>query len=129
MQKSRSGGFTASLESALGKPCNSCSLCCIVEVCDLGKEVRCRALLAHADGTYTCGLVADPYSLLVEDRLTSWLALDRLGGKSHREATLKANFAVLLGAGEGRGSQDAVAAEFLEEHTTNRQLNLDLAEL
>lgn len=116
---------------ALGKRCNSCGLCCIAEVCDLGKElgdeVRCRALLTHADGTFTCGLVADPYSVLPDDRLAPWRALDSLAGESYGEAALKAHFAGLLGAGRGCDSEDDVATEFLEEQAQNRQLSLDLA--
>jgi hypothetical protein len=116
---------------ALGKPCNSCGLCCIAEVCDLGKElgdeVRCRALLAHADGTFTCGLVADPYSVLPDDRLAPWRAIDRLAGEPSGEAALKAHFAGLLGAGRGCDSEDDVATEFLEEQEQNWQLSLALA--
>lgn len=53
---------------AHGQPCNSCGLCCIVGVCDLGAEVfgevigRCPALERESDGSkrFRCGLVANP---------------------------------------------------------------------
>ncbi len=62
-----------------GKPCNGCGLCCIAEVCDLGKELgdeeRCRALISLGTGRFACGLVADPCGFC---RRSGW----RLGKRS-----------------------------------------------
>jgi len=92
-------------------PCNGCGMCCIVQVCDLGvalgDSVNCKALIANPDNTYTCGLVADPYSILDEGSLKSWKMIDSFKpGETPGEDALKGMYAEMLGAGRGCDSDD-----------------------
>lgn len=111
-----------------GKPCNGCGLCCIAEVCDLGKELggeeRCRALISLGTGRFACGLVADPYRFLPPERLTSWRVIDQLAPGGQGEEALKAHFAGLLGTGRGCDADDEAIQMFLVEAEANRQLML-----
>ncbi|MGF7243961.1 hypothetical protein ABIC11_004417 [Pseudomonas oryzihabitans] len=114
-----------------GQPCNGCGLCCIAEVCDLGKELgdeeRCRALISLGTGRFACGLVADPYRFLPPERLVPWHAIDQLapGGQDGQgEQALKAHFAGLLGAGRGCDADDEAIQAFQDEADANRQLSL-----
>ncbi|WP_144958009.1 hypothetical protein [Pseudomonas oryzihabitans] len=113
---------------SLGQPCNGCGLCCIAEVCDLGKELgdeeRCRALISLGTGRFACGLVADPYQFLPPERLAPWHAIDQLAADGQGEEALKAHFAGLLGAGRGCDADDEAIQAFQEEADANRQLPL-----
>ncbi|WP_454253976.1 hypothetical protein [Pseudomonas sp. Marseille-Q7302] len=111
-----------------GKPCNGCGLCCIAEVCDLGKELgdeeQCRALMPLSAGRFACGLVADPYRFLPPERLVPWHAIDQLAPGGQGEQALKAHFAGLLGAGRGCDADDEAIQAFQGEADANRQLSL-----
>lgn len=96
---------------AMYSPCNSCGMCCIVQVCDLGLElgdaINCKALISKPDNTYVCGLVVDPYRFLDEERLKTWKLIDGLKlGAQAGETALKEYHAELLGAGRGCDSAD-----------------------
>lgn len=96
---------------AIYSPCNSCGMCCIVQVCDLGVALgdseKCKALIANADNTYTCGLVADPYSYIDEASAKSWKKIDSFKpDEKPGEAALKVMYAEMLGAGRGCDSED-----------------------
>lgn len=90
---------------AFQSPCNGCGHCCIQEVCELGRElgddVHCKALTAFPDGSFSCGLIIDPYRHLPEARLTVWRRLDRMADYPAGEDALKQHYADLLGAGRG----------------------------
>ena len=111
-----------------GKPCNGCGLCCIAEVCDLGKELgdeeRCRALISLGTGRFACGLVADPYRFLPPERLVPWHAIDQLAPGGQGEQALKAHFAGLLGVGRGCDADDEAIQAFQDEADAQRQLPL-----
>lgn len=94
-----------------GAPCNGCGLCCIEEVCALGRELGdtevCRALEQAEDGSYRCGLVSDPYRYLPESRLVPWRRIDALASDRRLgEEGLKRTYRDLLGAGRGCDSRD-----------------------
>jgi len=96
-----------------GDPCNGCGLCCIEEVCSLGRELGdhevCRALEAMPDGSYRCGLAHDPYRYLLEEELATWRHIDALKpGAGLGEEALKASYQQLLGVGRGCDSRDGL---------------------
>ncbi len=115
---------------AEGASCNGCGLCCVAEVCDLGRALgddrNCKALIQNPDRTFSCGLVADPYSYFPEDDLKTWRMLDQMSGNNAGELALKKMNAEALGAGRGCDSDDDYAAQILAEARVNHQLNLDL---
>lgn len=98
---------------AFGMPCNGCGLCCRMEVCllglELGNRAACKALVAKQDGSYSCGLVLDPYRYLPEDRLRTWKSIDGLQAGAGEQA-LKDYHAKMLAAGRGCDSEDDDAA-------------------
>ncbi|WP_298151005.1 hypothetical protein [Flavobacterium sp.] len=87
-----------------GKPCNGCGHCCISEVCSLGKElgdeVVCKALISNIAGSYSCGLVVDPYGYLSDDQSTTWRKIDEIA-PGVGEQGAKEFYAYLLGSGRG----------------------------
>lgn len=93
-----------------GSPCNGCGTCCIEEVCDFGRELgdteHCRALVAHEDGSYGCGLILHPYDFLSPARLAYWKQIDKAAGCPAGEKTLRDYYAAALGAGRGCDSSD-----------------------
>lgn len=101
----------------LGQPCNGCGLCCILVVCDLGRELGdadvCRALLQQPEGRFACGLVLEPYRFMGEESLARWRRIDALGGDG--QAVLREMYARALGAGRGCDSDDAAVVEGLEQ--------------
>ncbi|MFK4132014.1 hypothetical protein ACI2KR_06925 [Pseudomonas luteola] len=111
-----------------GDPCNGCGICCIAQVCRLGIELgddkNCKALIQNSNGSFSCGLVADPYRFVNEDELEVWQKIDRLTGSNHGEQALKERFAAELGAGLGCDSDDETAAEMIDEAKDYRQLSL-----
>lgn len=101
---------------AMYQPCNGCGMCCIVQVCDLGLELgddkNCRALLKNDDGSYGCGLIVDPYSVMPEDRVKSWKTIDSLlPGSTPGEDALRKYHADMLGAGKGCDSLDWISRD------------------
>lgn len=92
-----------------GQPCNGCGLCCIEEVCALGRQLGddkvCRALIGPVDGRYSCGLVAEPYRFARDADLAMGRSIDELGDGSGENA-LRSMYMHLLGAGKGCDSED-----------------------
>lgn len=120
---------SVALEKPLeGSPCNGCGICCIASVCELGLALgdnqNCRALIRNHDGSFTCGLVHDPYSYLDSESLMPWLVLDELKGGHTGELALKEMNAKALGAGRGCDADDHHSAELLAEARRNAQLCL-----
>ncbi|MEA8593044.1 hypothetical protein PZT57_30825 [Pseudomonas aeruginosa] len=115
---------------ALGSPCNGCGVCCIAQVCDLGvalgDDQNCKALLQRSDGTFSCGLVEDPYRFIPEVDLSKWLTLDQMSGGAAGEQALKSLYAEMLGAGRGCDSDDEALQECIEEAQRFCQLPLSL---
>lgn len=111
-----------------GDPCNGCGVCCIAQVCDLGKELgddqNCKALIRNPDRSFSCGLVVDPYQYMPESELTDWKLIDVQGNGRAGEDRLKQLNASLLGAGLGCDSDDAAVQEFLSEAHAHQQLKL-----
>lgn len=111
-----------------GNPCNGCGICCIARVCELGlalgDDQNCRALLRNQNGSFTCGLVQDPYSYLDSESLRPWLLLDELEGGNAGELALKEMNATALGAGRGCDADDLYTAELLAEARRNDQLRI-----
>ncbi|WP_429532476.1 hypothetical protein [Pseudomonas silensiensis] len=111
-----------------GDPCNGCGICCIAQVCDLGKELgdeqNCKALLQNSDRSFSCGLVVDPYQFMPESELTVWKFIDVQGNGHAGEEMLKQLNASLLGAGLGCDSDDEAVREFLAEAQAHEQLQL-----
>jgi hypothetical protein len=103
----------------MGQPCNGCGACCIAEVCDLGLElgdsVNCKALIHSTEGSFHCGMVADPYRFMSEADLVTWKAIDDIGQGHQGEDGLKKLHAELLGAGRGCDSEDEAMQEYVEE--------------
>ncbi|MBI6885801.1 hypothetical protein [Pseudomonas putida] len=92
-------------------PCNGCGVCCIAQVCYLGVELgddkNCKALISNHDGSYACGLVADPYRFLQEHELETWKAIDAMKPGAHvGEQELKKVYRDVLGAGRGCDCED-----------------------
>lgn len=87
-----------------GQPCNGCGYCCISEVCLLGKELgdheMCKALITNGEGTYSCGLVVDPYKYMPADRAVTWRRIDDIS-PGVGEQGAKDFHAHMLGAGRG----------------------------
>lgn len=97
---------------AMYDPCNGCGVCCIVQVCYLGVELgddkNCKALIKNSDGSYACGLVADPYRFLPEAELETWKMIDGLKPGAHvGEEELKKVYRDVLGAGKGCDCADS----------------------
>lgn len=99
-----------------GMPCNGCGLCCRTVVCQLGLELgdrkNCKALVLKQDGSFSCGLVLDPYRFLPEDRLSAWKTIDGFQAGAGEQA-LKDYHAQVLGAGRGCDSDDDYIASAL----------------
>lgn len=87
-----------------GQPCNGCGYCCIESVCLLGLELgnrkHCAALMANSNGSFSCGLVADPYAYLSAEQSATWKKIDELSAGAGLQALKDCN-AHLLGAGRG----------------------------
>ncbi|MGE8063745.1 hypothetical protein [Pseudomonas sp. NPDC089569] len=111
-----------------GDPCNGCGVCCIAQVCDLGKELgddqSCKALIRNPDRSVSCGLVVDPYRFTPESELVDWKFIDVQGGGHAGEDRLKKLNASLLGAGRGCDSDDAAVQALLSEAHAHQQLKL-----
>ena len=79
-----------------GQPCNRCGLCCMMTLCPLAQHVfgrelgPCPALERDADGTASCGLIADPGKHALGYTL-------RAGGREAASDAAK----LLIGAGIG----------------------------
>jgi len=115
---------------SFGKACNGCGICCISVVCDLGvtlgDDMNCKALTRKPDGSFQCGMVVDPYRYMSDEDLSTWRALDRLGGGAQGEDALKACHAEALGAGLGCDADDEALQEYLQEARENEQMTLEL---
>lgn len=113
-----------------GDPCNGCGICCIAQVCALGEalgdEKDCKALIHNVDGTFSCGLVVDPYRFISNESLAVWKTIDEMGGSDAGEQALRKSNAEALGAGKGCDSDDEAVAEFLAEARANMQLSFTL---
>lgn len=111
-----------------GDPCNGCGVCCIAQVCDLGKELgddqSCKALMRNPNRSFSCGLVVDPYRFMPESELAVWKFIDVQGGGRAGEERLKQLNASLLGAGRGCDSDDEAVREYVSEAHANQQLKL-----
>jgi hypothetical protein len=96
--------ITALKKPRHGQPCNGCGYCCLSETCLLGQELgntgRCKALESKSDGSYVCGLIADPYRYLPENKASSWRRIDAIKEGAGIDA-LKAYDRQMLGAGRG----------------------------
>lgn len=67
---------------------------------ELGDSTHCKALIAHQDGSYACGLVVDPYRYLAEENLTVWRRIDKTQA-GVGEASLKGMCRDMLATGKG----------------------------
>ena len=87
-----------------GQPCNGCGYCCIEEVCllglDLGNRKQCKALVSNPGGSFSCGLVVDPYAYLSGERAATWKKIDEIQAGAGLKALKDCN-AHMLGAGRG----------------------------
>jgi hypothetical protein len=95
---------------AYGDKCNGCGMCCVEEVCGLGLELGdrkiCKALEANQDGTFSCGLVGNPYKYLSDERTRTWRMIDEIS-PGVGEDGLRSYHAHMLGAGKGCDSLDS----------------------
>jgi hypothetical protein len=106
--KLRSGSRTIPIQTLAkprhGRPCNGCGYCCISEVCALGLELGdrsvCRALVRKVDGSYSCGLVMDPYRFMPAEQAETWRRIDTISAGAGEQAA-KDFHAQMLGAGRG----------------------------
>lgn len=95
---------------AFGNPCNGCGTCCIEQVCEFGLELgdseHCKALVSHGDGSYSCGLIIDPYRHISAARRDYWQRIDTEAGYPAGREALRTFYIESLGAGRGCDSSD-----------------------